>query len=227
MSDLRLLLATPRYAAIDKPAGLLSVPGRGADKQDCVASRVRAMFPEATGPITVHRLDMETSGVMLVALDAGAHRALSMQFERRTVAKRYTAVLDGELERDAGTVTLRHRVDLDDRPRQILDDEHGKEAVTRWRVVQRRATGDGRARTRVEFEPVTGRSHQLRVAAATPIERGGLGAPIAGDSLYGDARSAPRLLLHASLLAFDDPDSNERIEVRSDAPFCDAPGAIL
>jgi len=219
MSDLRLLLATPRYAAIDKPAGLLSVPGRGADKQDCVASRVRAMFPEATGPITVHRLDMETSGVMLVALDAGAHRALSMQFERRTVAKRYTAVLDGELERDAGTVTLRHRVDLDDRPRQILDDEHGKEAITRWRVLDRRMTHDGRTRTRVEFEPVTGRSHQLRVAAATPVERGGLGAPIAGDSLYGDERSAPRLLLHASLLAFDDPESNQRVEARSDAPF--------
>ena len=219
MSDLPILLATPRYTVIDKPAGLLSVPGRGADKRDCVASRVRTMFPDATGPITVHRLDMETSGVMLVALDADAHRALSMQFERRTVAKRYIAVLDGAVEGDAGTVTLRQRVDLDDRPRQILDDEHGKEAVTHWRVLDRWTDDDGEARARIEFEPVTGRSHQLRVAAATPLARGGLGAPIAGDSLYGDARSAPRLLLHASLLAFDDPDSDERIEVRSDAPF--------
>jgi tRNA pseudouridine32 synthase/23S rRNA pseudouridine746 synthase len=217
--DLPVLLATPRYAAIDKPAGLLSVPGRGADKQDCVASRVRSMFPDATGPVTVHRLDMETSGVLLVALDADAHRALSMQFERRTVAKRYIAVLDGAVEGDAGAITLRHRVDLDDRPRQILDDVHGKEAVTRWRAIDWSTTTEGVMRTRVEFEPITGRSHQLRIAAATPVERGGLGAPIAGDSLYGDGASTPRLLLHASLLAFDDPDSGERIEVRSDAPF--------
>jgi tRNA pseudouridine32 synthase/23S rRNA pseudouridine746 synthase len=216
---LAVLHATARYAALEKPAGLLSVPGIGAANQDSVASRVRAMFPEATGPITVHRLDMETSGVILVALDAAAHRALSMQFEARTVAKRYIAILDGAVEGDAGVVTLRQRVDLDDRPRQILDDAHGKEAVTKWRVLDRSMADDGRVRTRVEFEPVTGRSHQLRIASATPVERGGLGAPIIGDSLYGDATSAPRMLLHAAELAFDDPDTHVRVEVRSAPPF--------
>jgi tRNA pseudouridine32 synthase/23S rRNA pseudouridine746 synthase len=216
---LAVLHATPRYAAIEKPPGLLSVPGIGDANQDSVASRVRAMFPEATGPITVHRLDMETSGVILVALDAATHRALSMQFEARTVRKRYIAILDGAVEGDAGVVTLRQRVDLDDRPRQILDDAHGKKAVTKWRVLDRSMTDDGRPRTRIEFEPVTGRSHQLRIASATPVERGGLGAPIAGDSLYGDATSARRMLLHAAELAFDDPDTHVRVEVRSAPPF--------
>ena len=169
--SLTVLHATARYAAVEKPAGLLSVPGIGEANQDSVASRVRAMFPDASGPVTVHRLDMETSGVILVALDAAAHRALSMQFEARTVAKRYIAMLDGAIHGDAGVVTLRQRVDLDDRPRQILDDERGKKAVTKWRVLDRSLADDGRVRTRVEFEPVTGRSHQLRIASATPAER--------------------------------------------------------
>ncbi|MFG0275543.1 MAG: RluA family pseudouridine synthase [Phycisphaerales bacterium] len=214
--SLPILHAAAHYAAVDKPPGLLSVPGR--NERDSVATRIRAMFPDATGPVTVHRLDMETSGVILVALDPDAHRALSMQFEARTVGKRYIAVLDGAVEGDAGVVTLRQRVDLDDRPRQILDDAHGKEAVTRWRVLER-TTDAGRARTRVEFEPVTGRSHQLRIASAAPVARGGLGAPIAGDSLYGDAASAPRLLLHAAFLSFDNPATGVRVEVRSEEPF--------
>ena len=203
---------------VDKPAGVLSVPGKGPENQDCAAARVRAMFPASTGPLIVHRLDQETSGLMVLALNAEAHRALSGQFEARTVAKRYEAVLVGDVVAAAGaregTVTLRQRVDLDNRPRQILDDVHGKEAVTRWRAIE---IADGR--TRIEFEPATGRSHQLRVASATPVERGGLGCPIAGDSLYGDPSTAARMLLHATALSFDDPESGQRVRVESIAPF--------
>lgn len=209
-----------RFVVVDKPAGLLSVPGKGEANQDCVAARVRAMFPGATGPLTVHRLDQETSGLMVLALDAEAHRALSMQFEARTVEKKYEAVLVGDVRamtgQTEGVVTLKQRVDLDDRPRQILDDAHGKEAITRWRVIEQ---VDGGARTRVEFAPETGRSHQLRVASATPVERGGLGCSIAGDSLYGDVRTALRMLLHATFLAFDDPSDGARVTCVSDAPF--------
>lgn len=204
---------------VDKPASLLSVPGKGPEKQDCAAARVREMFPRATGPLTVHRLDMETSGLLLLALDAEAHRLLSGQFQRREVAKRYIAILDGAPAVEEGVVTLRQRLDIDNRPMQILDEEQGKEAVTQWRLLERLAAPDGAARSRVEFEPITGRSHQLRLAAATPTRLGGLGAPIAGDSLYGDPASAERLMLHAARLAFTDPDNDARVSLCCDAPF--------
>ena len=214
--DITVLHASDRLVAIDKPAGLLSAPGKGPEKQDCAAARVRERFPGATGPVLVHRLDMETSGVMVFALDAAAHRALSMQFEARETAKRYVGVLAGAVRGEAGEVRLMQRPNPDDRPRQVLDDAHGKEAVTAWRVLSRE---DGR--TRVEFTPITGRSHQLRVASATPIERGGLGAPIVGDTLYGAGRPEhPRLLLHAERLEVTDPATGERLVFTSPAPFC-------
>ncbi len=204
-----------RIVVIDKPAGMLSVPGRGPDRQDCAAARVASMFPEATGPLIVHRLDMETSGLMVLALDPDTHRELSMQFERRTVEKAYEALLRGDVQGDAGEVRLRQRLDVDNRPMQILDDEHGKEAITRWRALER-----SRGVTRVRFEPVTGRTHQLRVAASAPIERGGLGRPIVGDSLYGaEDDRAERLMLHATTLALRDPETGERVEAHSPAPF--------
>ncbi len=215
LGDITVLLERPRLVAIDKPAGMLSAPGKGPDKQDCAVARVRTLFPDATGPVLVHRLDMETSGVMVFALDADAHRELSRQFEKRETEKRYVGVLAGEVVGDAGEVRLMQRPDIDNRPHQMLDPVHGKEAVTRWRVLDR--TDE---RTRVEFTPITGRSHQLRVASATSRVQGGLGAPIVGDTLYGAGRAEHRrMLLHAERLVVTDPDSGERLAFDCPAAF--------
>lgn len=215
LGDITVLFQSRRVVAIDKPAGMLSTPGKGADKQDCAAARVRALFPYATGPVLVHRLDMETSGVMVFALDAEAHRELSRQFEKRETEKRYVGVLAGYVQGDEGDVRLMQRPDIDNRPHQMLDPVHGKEAVTHWRVLERAG-----GRTRVEFTPITGRSHQLRVASATVRELGGLGAPIVGDTLYGAGRDEhPRMLLHAERLVVTEPGTGERLEFESAAGF--------
>ena len=215
---LDILHATDRYAVIVKPSGLLSVPGKTI--ADCVAARVQAHFPNATGPLTVHRLDMETSGLIVFGLDPAAQRDLSMQFERRSVEKKYIAVLAGVLDRDEGEITLPIRADLSRRPLQIVDFVQGSASTTRYRVISRDAA---QRTTRIEFTPITGRSHQLRLhsAAAREIDGkpGGLGMPILGDPLYGDPSSAPRLLLHASYLAFDEPGTGKRVEFVSEAPF--------
>jgi tRNA pseudouridine32 synthase/23S rRNA pseudouridine746 synthase len=190
------------------------VPGRGPDKQDSIASRVRAAFPEADGPISVHRLDLDTSGLMVLALTREAHRALSIQFMKRKTGKTYAAILDGRVADDRGAVDLPLIVDWPNRPRQMVDHERGRPARTLYAV-----TGRDGDRTRVEFRPVTGRSHQLRVHAATPRDAGGLGAPILGDPLYGDPTAAPRLHLHADMLAFWDPTTHEWVKFESPAPF--------
>ena len=176
---------------VNKPAGLLSVPGRGADKQDCVIHRVREQFPEA---LTVHRLDMATSGLLLMARGPEMQRALSLEFAERRVHKRYVALLDGWLDDDDETpwrtVELPLLADWPNRPRQKVDHAHGKPSQTRYRILAR----DGAA-TRVELEPITGRTHQLRVHMQA------LGHPIVGDALYGpDPREDQRLRLHASVL---------------------------
>ena len=211
---LSIVSASREYAVVNKPAGLLSVPGRGEGKEDCVASRVRAMFPAATGPIIVHRLDMETSGLMVVALNARAHRVLSGQFMRRAVEKRYAAALDGVPARDEGVIDLPLRVDWPNRPRQVVDHDRGRPSRTRFEVI-----GRVNGSARVAFFPETGRSHQIRVHSATPAANGGLGAAIAGDPLYGDASSAPRMLLHADRLAFIEPEGGSRVEFSCVAPF--------
>jgi tRNA pseudouridine32 synthase/23S rRNA pseudouridine746 synthase len=208
VDDLRIVLAAERFVVADKPSGMLSVPGKGPEKQDCVASRVRARFPGATGPLIVHRLDMETSGLLVLGLDAEAQRELSGQFERRETQKRYIALLEGSVAQDQGEITLPIRLDVDRRPYQIVDHEQGREAVTRYRVLSREID-----RTRVEFTPLTGRTHQLRVHAAS-----GLSCPIVGDVLYG-RDSGERLMLHASWLAFVDPGTGRRVEVESPGPF--------
>lgn len=200
-----------RYVVVDKPTGMLSVPGKGPAKADCVAARVRAMFPDATGPLIVHRLDMETSGLMVLALDADAQRELSAQFERRLVHKSYTALLEADVPLDGGVVDLPIRLDIHNRPYQIVDHIVGREAVTRWRVLARETD-----RTRVRMAPVTGRTHQLRVHAAA-----GIGHPIVGDVLYGTRPpdAPPRLMLHASELSFIDPTTGRRVRFYSPAPF--------
>jgi tRNA pseudouridine32 synthase/23S rRNA pseudouridine746 synthase len=193
---------------IDKPAGLLSVPGKD-DLTDSVLTRLKTQFPDATGPLLVHRLDLDTSGLLVAALDSESHSALRKQFEQRDVSKRYIAWVDGEVSGERGDIELPLRVDLDDRPRQILDPVHGKQALTHWEVLERE-----KGRTRVALFPRTGRTHQLRVHAAHPR---GLAAPIVGDRLYGHA--GDRLLLHAEQLEFTHPGTGARVTFTSPAPF--------
>lgn len=198
---------------VNKPSGLLTVPGRSASLQDCAVSRLRVRYPDATGPLVVHRLDMDTSGLLLVAKSLDVAKALQRLFSRREIDKRYVAVLDGQVIGEHGHITLSLRPDIDDRPRNIHDPVHGKPAHTEWRVLSR----DG-GRTRVRFTPHTGRSHQLRVHAAHPA---GLDAPIMGDRLYG--RTPPdddeRLLLHAEWLEFTHPVTGDLVTAESPAPF--------
>jgi tRNA pseudouridine32 synthase / 23S rRNA pseudouridine746 synthase len=212
-SEPTLVYEDAQLVIVDKPCGLLSVPGRSALLHDSVLTRLRARYPDATGPLVVHRLDLDTSGVMLAAKDATTFSALQRLFSLRAIAKRYVAWLDGDLSDDAGVIDLALRVDVDDRPRQIHDPVHGKEAVTAWHVLDR-ANG----RTKVALTPATGRTHQLRVHAAHPL---GLDAPIVGDRLYG--RQAPaegeRLMLHAVSLAFEHPATGRAVSVERPAPF--------
>ncbi len=233
--EISVLLAGERLVVIDKPSGMLSVPGKGVGKEDCAAARVREMFPGATGPLVVHRLDMDTSGVMVFALDAEAQRELSRQFERREVEKRYVALVEGMVAGDSGVIEAAIRLDVRARPFRIHDPVLGQAARTRWRVL-----GYEVDRTRVEFEPLTGRTHQLRVHAALARPEG-LGHAIVGDALYGEAGrkvyaalvrgeepseekdeqrvARGRLMLHASWLRLREPGSGKWIEVGSGAGF--------
>lgn len=212
---LEVVLEHERFVVVNKPSGLLSVQGKGPGKEDCVVSRVRAMYPRATGSVVVHRLDWETSGVMVLAMDAEAHRRLGRQFEKRIVRKTYVAVVGGVPGEASGEIRLPVRPDWSNRPYQIVDEVGGREAVTAWRVLwtERR---DGVECARIEFKPRTGRTHQLRVHAAK-----GLGMAILGDPLYGDVDSAERLLLHASCLEFWEPVKQGAgwVRVESAVPF--------
>ncbi len=182
---------------IQKPAEFLSVPGKNI--RDSVFQRIQDRFPDASGPLIVHRLDMSTSGLMLIAKSKETHKFLQHQFIKRSIKKRYVALLDGEIREDEGTIDLPLRVDLDDRPRQLVCYEHGKSARTHWKVIDRK-----NQQTRVHFFPITGRTHQLRVHAAHPL---GLNTAIIGDDLYG--RKMDRLHLHAEFIEFTHPVSRE------------------
>jgi RluA family pseudouridine synthase len=198
---------------VDKPCGLLSVPGREPGLRDSVLTRLRAAYPQAHGALLVHRLDLDTSGLLVAAKDPATHAALQRQFASRQIDKRYLAWLDGTVRGEAGSIELALRLDPDDRPRQVYDPVHGKPALTQWRVLERTSSPAG-PRTRVALSPRTGRTHQLRVHAAHPL---GLGAPICGDRLYG--RPGPRLLLHAEALTFTHPSTQQRVEFVRAAPF--------
>ncbi|NNF44970.1 MAG: RNA pseudouridine synthase [Phycisphaerales bacterium] len=197
MCELTIVGAGAGFVVIDKPPGVRSVPGRGPDAAESIEQRVRARWTDYDGPVIVHRLDIETSGLMVVARDRVAHQRLSRQFMHRKVGKTYDAVLQGVVTPDEGAVDLPLRVDWENRPRQMVCHEKGRKSRTLYRVVAR-----SDAWTRVAFRPMTGRTHQLRVHSVTPVSAGGLGAPILGDTLYGDASSASRLLLHADHLSF-------------------------
>lgn len=208
---------------IDKPAGVLSVPGKGPDKQVCAASMVAERFPHATGPLVVHRLDMDTSGLMVFGLDEHAQRDLSAQFERRAVEKRYTAVVAGHIAGESGEIDVPMRLDPDNRPVQVVDLDLGRPSRTLWKLMALEPEG-----SRLELTPITGRTHQLRVHLAH------IGHPIMGDVLYGPqpatASAAERLLLHASFLSFRKPapgddcrmsrsNAGARVEFASPPPF--------
>lgn len=205
--DLEVVYEDDVLLIINKPAEFLSVPGK--DVTDSVYTRIKKKYPNATGPLIVHRLDMSTSGILLVTKSKEANKNLQNQFIKRTIKKRYVAVLDGNLPKNKGKIELPIRVDLEDRPRQLVDFEHGKSTETNWEVVKKE-----NGKTRVYFYPVTGRTHQLRVHAA---HKDGLNTPIFGDDLYGKKEN--RLHLHAEYIEFLHPTTNKTMRFSVAADF--------
>ena len=208
---LTLLYLDRHCAVVDKPGGLLAVPGRGPDKQDCVEARVRALCPWCIPQPAAHRLDMATSGLMVLGLTREAHRELSRQFAEREARKLYLALLDGKVAGTSGAIRLAFRLDPNNRPRQVYDPERGKPGLTRWRTLRR-----GGGVTCVAFRPLTGRTHQLCLPAAHPL---GLNCPILGDALYGHGRPGDPLRLHAARLTFRHPTLGRLMRFESAAPF--------
>ena len=201
--ELEILFEDEHMVAINKPHEFLSVPGKTVE--DSVYLRMKESYPEATGPLIVHRLDMSTSGILLIPLSREAHKNLQWQFKKRSIQKTYLAVLEGAVEGEEGLINLPLRVDLDDRPRQLVCYDYGKPAVTKWKVLARKE-----GETLIQFHPITGRTHQLRVHAA---HADGLGLPIKGDDLYG--RPADRLYLHAAEIEFKHPIDGSSLHVEA------------
>jgi tRNA pseudouridine32 synthase/23S rRNA pseudouridine746 synthase len=204
---LDILYEDSHIVVVNKPSGLLSVPGRGEHLADCLLSRVQGVFPEA---LLVHRLDRDTSGVMVFAMTAHAQRSLSMQFEKRSTKKTYIARVAGEVSEKTGTVDLPLIVDWPNRPLQKVCHDTGKPAVTDWRVLK-----SGTGESRMRLSPKTGRSHQLRVHMLA------IGHVILGDPLYatGAALNHPRLMLHSEELRLNHPESGKGLSFRAKAPF--------
>ncbi|SFC63836.1 RluA family pseudouridine synthase [Tropicimonas isoalkanivorans] len=203
----RVLHEDAQLLVVEKPAGLLSVPGKGAELADCLLSRLEVAFE---GTLLVHRLDRDTSGVMVFARTKAAQRHLGLQFERRHTSKRYIARVHGQPASECGRIDLPLIADWPNRPKQMVDFDRGKPAETHWRVLEREPGA-----TRVELLPVTGRSHQLRVHMAA------IGHPILGDPLYaeGTAREAARLMLHAERLLLRHPDGGAPMTFTARCPF--------
>ncbi len=207
MQKLEFIYQDDTLLVVNKPAGMLAVPGRGENKQDCLALRVQAEFVDA---LVVHRLDMATSGLMLFARGAPMQSRLSQMFRERAIEKRYVAVVSGKLENFCGEIALPIASDWLNRPKQQVHLMNGKPSLTRYRVLSYDAGSDS---SRVGLEPVTGRTHQLRVHLAA------ISHPILGDALYGDENSAPRLLLHACRLSFVHPQKGSALVLQSAANF--------
>ena len=192
--------------AVNKPQALLSVPGLGPDKQDCLISRLLELEPEAK---VVHRLDCYTSGIMLFAIGIEMQRALSKIFHDRKIKKEYVAVVSEWFDEETGVIKFPMRCDIDNRPHQIVDYEHGKSAVTYWQVLRRENDA-----VRLLLKPETGRTHQLRVHCAA------MGHPIIGDGLYGDDKvKQPRMLLHADNLIFEHPLTGKEMQLSAECEF--------
>ncbi len=205
-----ILHRDPHFLVVNKPAGLLSVPGRHPANRDCLMSRLAREFP---GALTVHRLDMDTSGIMLVALDKDTQRYLAGLFEQRRIEKQYSTLVDGLVAEDSGSVELPMRCDWPNRPLQIIDTVAGKRAVTHYRVTSR---SPERLQTRLQLSPVTGRTHQLRLHLAA------IGHPILGCRFYAPKAvmaAAPRLMLHAQSLCFVHPGTSLQVSYEAPATF--------
>jgi tRNA pseudouridine32 synthase / 23S rRNA pseudouridine746 synthase len=207
LSSIATVHADPHLIVVSKPAGLLAVPGRGADKADCLSLRVQQIYPDA---LIVHRLDQATSGLMLLARGQTMQRALSRLFETRQVQKEYVAVAQGIVAQDRGSIDLPLLADWPARPRQKVDALHGKPALTHYRVLARNTSANT---TRLALEPVTGRTHQLRVHLYA------LGHTIVGDVLYGATNETKRLHLHAQRLALQHPVSRQWMQWERAAEF--------
>jgi tRNA pseudouridine32 synthase/23S rRNA pseudouridine746 synthase len=205
--ELEIVFEDDAIIIVNKPAEFLSVSGK--EITDSVYTRIKEKYPTATGPLIVHRLDMSTSGILVLTKTKEANKFVQSQFINRTIKKRYVALLDGNLTKNSGTINLPLRLDLDDRPRQLVDFTHGKNAKTEWEVIERKDN-----KTRIHFYPITGRTHQLRVHAA---HKNGLNAPIIGDDLYG--RKQNRLHLHAEFIEFVHPITNKVISFTLEADF--------
>ena len=237
--ELEIVFEDEWLLVVNKPAGMLSVPGKAEDR-DSVYHRLKKKYPEATGPMIVHRLDMATSGLLLVAKTKEVHQDLQAQFANRSIKKRYVAVLDGivlpERTGNTGRIELPLCLNPLDRPRQMVSSEHGKEAITEYQIISEseritsasentfnesnrideseRSINESRKYTRIVFYPLTGRTHQLRVHAAHPE---GLGCPILGDELYG--KKADRLYLHAEYIEFRHPIYGDILGIQKEADF--------
>ena len=223
---LEILYRDDDICIVNKQSGLLSVPGRGPEKSDSVETRFRRIYGNAVeiNQPAVHRLDMETSGIMILAFTKEAHREMNMAFERGDVQKEYVALLDGVLAKKGipshGRNELYFRLDVDNRPHQIWDDVNGKKAITEWNIldVEKYAAPDGSRRdvTRMQYIPHTGRTHQLRLVSA---DSHGFGMPIIGDTLYGHCDPGERLMLHAKKITFPHPRTGEKVTFECKEPF--------
>jgi len=205
--ELAIIYEDEHLLLINKPEEFLSVPGKNIT--DSVYTRIRELYPDASGPLVVHRLDMSTSGLLLIAKSELIYKKLQRQFLKRTVKKRYVALLDGLLNEPSGQIDLPLRVDLDNRPHQLVCYQHGRPALTRWEQMEQKA-----GKTKVYFYPITGRTHQLRVHAA---HSSGLNCPILGDDLYGE--QSDRLYLHAAELTFFHPVEKKEMTFVAECPF--------
>ncbi|MCR4736173.1 MAG: RluA family pseudouridine synthase [Treponema sp.] len=229
---IEILYRDSSIIVVNKASGLLSVPGRGEDKQDCLVNRVKKLFPHCIEQPSVHRLDMETSGILILAFTPSAHKNLSLQFEKGLVSKKYEALLDGILEKadgelapkrgeKSGIIKLKFRLDVENRPHQIYDEENGKEGITEWEKMGTSyfvnpVSGKKKKSTRITFIPHTGRTHQLRLASS---DSHGFNLPIIGDSLYGKVEEGERLMLHAKEITFYHPVSGQLMHFFCKPPF--------
>ena len=241
MLGLEIIYRDEHIVIVNKPAGILSVPGRGEENQDSIVNRIKRLFPESIEQPSVHRLDLDTSGLMVFALTKKAHKKLSMQFEKSEVMKKYLAVLDGNVIAiknhlkvgGCGTIELPFRLDVENRPYQIYDEAHGKIGITDYKILAIKKNKYFKTSsnyvTYVEYSPQTGRTHQLRLHSA---HKKGMGFPIVGDRLYGNAKNEfdnknyglngvknGRLLLHAFYLEFHHPITEEILYFESSAEF--------
>lgn len=215
MLALDIVYQDSHIIVVNKDAGLLSVPGKGPEKCDSVENRLRRLMPNLPLQCAVHRLDMDTSGLLILAKDKETHKRMNKQFSEKQVSKSYVALLEGVVRQEKGEISLPFRLDVDHRPLQIYDQQQGKWGTTRFQRVRVERSSDGSLATRILFFPLTGRTHQLRVHSA---HEKGLGHPIKGDRLYGNG-SQERLYLHAKTLSFHHPITGQWMVFSTEDPF--------